>query len=262
MISYRFACFSEQGWFKEPIHAGVRLFKKDIFCVDYRDASVLVSLGGDGTFLRTVHTVLEPLDLENPVGLHTYATFLGLNLGHVGFLANEFDKKVVELPLSSLALKTRDLTILLVSGLEFCKVAVNEVVITSKVKGRLFTLEIEIEHEGIITYKGDGLIIASPVGSTAYNLSANGPIVYPTTKAMILTPICPFTLADRSIVLDDRYKLKVNIDESAEVFIDGQRENINGELTVEIFEYSLRVIQLDKFVSKVQTKLGWNKNIK
>ena len=262
MLSYRFACFSENTWFRDPTYKGVHLFEKDIFCTDYREASIFVSLGGDGTFLRMVHTVFEPLDLKNPIGLHTYATFLGLNFGHVGFLANEFTEEVIGLPLSALALKTRDLVALLISGSDFNKVAVNEVVVTSKAKGRLFTFEVDIKHEGIIAYKGDGLIISSPIGSTAYNLSANGPIVYPTTKAMILTPICPFTLADRSIVLDDRYKLKVRVDESAEIFIDGQKEEVNGDLVIEVFEFPLRVIQLDKFVDKVQVKLGWNKNIK
>jgi NAD+ kinase len=102
--------------------------------------------------------------------------------------------------------------------------ALNDVVISRAAQSHLARLEVEIDGSSAANYDADGLIIATPTGSTAYSLAAGGPIVYPTLEAMVLTPICPHALTQRPVVLPATAKVRVKIHSGGEMFltVDGQ----------------------------------------
>jgi NAD+ kinase len=161
------------------------------------DSLAVVVLGGDGTLLSVARLLR---DLPIPV--------LGVNIGGMGFLtevsledryrfledilAQRFeveDRMLLQAFISRTGPSLSGITVL------------NDVVINKAALARIVDLEVTIDGLYLTTYRADGLIVATPTGSTAYNLSAGGPIVYPTARAIIMTPICSFSLANRSIVL-------------------------------------------------------------
>ncbi len=184
---------------------------------------MIIVLGGDGTLL---HIAEKAARHAIPV--------LGINLGNLGFLTELTEdetfqaleriltgKMMVE---NRLMLKTR-----LVSGGQATsyRYALNDVVITKNVLDRLLRLSTKADDEYITTYRADGLIFSSPTGSTAYNLSAGGPLVYPGLATITVTPICPFMLSSRPIILPSDKQIKTRFDagnkkERAQVIIDGQ----------------------------------------
>lgn len=187
-----------------------------------RDAEFLVVLGGDGTLLQAARAVAQA---ETPI--------LGVNLGHLGFLTEvEVPQLWDVLPriLSGdfeveerMMLRTRVLR----AGREAARfLALNEVVISKGVFARLIQLELFIGGCLVEDYWSDGLIIATPTGSTAYSLSAGGPIVSPQLEVLVITPICPHTLSARSLVISHHEQVRVRAwatHREMAVTIDGQR---------------------------------------
>lgn len=187
-----------------------------------------VSLGGDGTMLHA-------LDKTCPLGVPT----MGVNLGHLGYLA-EVEPEQLEVALSAflggnyrveerMTLETvvttapeRDPTHSTISLSR--KVAVNEVVVEKTSSGNTVRLAAAINGKDFLSYAVDGMIIATPTGSTAYNLSARGPILSPTMRALLMTPVSPHMLFDRSMVLDGSEVLELTVigDRPASVVADGQ----------------------------------------
>lgn len=159
-------------------------------------------VGGDGTLLSVV---------ESASRWHT--PVLGVNLGRLGFIAGfspvdirEHFGEILDGRFSS-----RKLSVLRCEGPGSGPVhALNDIVIKAR-SSRLIRLEVSCEDEHMNTYHADGLIFSTPTGSTAYNLSAGGPIVHPTARVMVVTPINPHTLSNRAIVLDDSHILKVRL---------------------------------------------------
>jgi NAD+ kinase len=183
-------------------------------------ADILVSLGGDGTFLRAAR-------IAGDSGI----PLLGINLGSLGFLA-EVRREEIELAIGCLArnehrLERRRRVAAGVSrGGEFLAslTALNDVVINMGATPRAIDLEVRIEGHQIGRYLTDGIIVATPTGSTAYSLSAGGPIVDPSVDALLLTPICPHTLAVRPLLLPESRELEVILhgDGGAVLTADGQ----------------------------------------
>jgi NAD+ kinase len=182
----------------------------------------VVVLGGDGTLLGAAREVAK---YEVPI--------LGVNLGGLGFLTEVPIKRIypaVELMLknqleveSRLMLETKVLR----EGQEVCRfVVLNDVVINKGPLARIIDLDVSINDEFLTTFRADGLIISTPTGSTAYNLSAGGPVLYPTIGSFILTPICPFTLTNRPIILPDTHVISVQLTKESEervsLTFDGQ----------------------------------------
>jgi NAD+ kinase len=189
------------------------------------DADLVLCLGGDGTMLRAVH-VLDGA----PVPL------LGVNLGRLGYLTE------VEVDSARSALERfeagadeghwhldermmLDVTAIDSDGSELGSWrALNEAVVEKLVSGRTVSLLLRIDGEPFTSYAADGLIVSTPTGSTAYSLSARGPVVSPKHRALLVTPVAPHMLFDRSLVLDPTETIEIEVlgDRSASVAIDGR----------------------------------------
>lgn len=191
--------------------------KKDIF----KEADLIISLGGDGTF----------------IGVCKYATssstpIFGVNLGHLGFMT-EFQKKDFYEKLESYfkgELETEKRTLFTAIQMRnnekiSKEIFINDAVLRNTDISRMFTTIVESEEEHIFNLTGDGVIISSPTGSTAYSLAAGGPIIHHNVKAMIITPICPHSLTNRPLVLSDNrlISLRTKNDFPIQLTLDGQR---------------------------------------
>jgi len=212
------------------------------------EADILISLGGDGTLLRFFHKMYNQIkdQIFNKV-------FMGVNFGTVGFLTvpkNYLNKTEFNL-VNRGVLKIDKYNIL----------ALNEIVIYPKLRGQLFELSVSI-GKSTTYYKGDGLIISTSTGSTAYNLSANGPIVFPEIDCYILSPICPFSLANRPIVVPHTYNIKVTSEDVALVYYDGRFGFEAYELNITYCNNKLKMVTNTDFQELIRKKLGWNKQIK
>jgi NAD+ kinase len=226
------------------------------------DADLAIVLGGDGAMLRSCRMF----------GLHQMP-FVGINLGRLGFLAD-----------SSMADFERDFSQYvhrryeIVHHLMFCctlisdhkreeLVGLNEVAVCSGSNLGMIDVELSINGEHVTTYSGDGLLISTPVGSTAHNLSAGGPILRQSMQAFVVTPICPHTLTVRPIVDDAErlYRLSVphlNPQNTASLVVDGQitRTIQPGDL-IEVRKapvtFQLARLHSHSFYGTLHRKLGW-----
>lgn len=193
---------------------------RDIEVVTVDDESptntdVIVAIGGDGTVLRAARTALR---MNLPL--------LGINAGRKGFLADiEPDRleEAVDVLASGSWQESPRMTIEAVvnDGPEFT--GINDVVIEKVLSQRLISLEVSFDGERFITYYADGLIVATPTGSTAYNLSAGGPLVAPEVEALVLSPVAPHSLFSKSLLLHPRTEVLCTVvqDRTAGVSVDG-----------------------------------------
>ena len=144
--------------------------------------------------------------------------------------------------------------------------ALNDVLIKAKVNSRLVSLEVTADGELVTHYDCDGLIFATPTGSTAYNLSAGGPLIHPSAEVIALTPICPHTLSNRSIIFRAGVKLSVrnlNTDSTLLVTVDGQRDykvSDGQPVSITLATTRLPLVQRRDYAhfSVVRSKLNWN----
>ncbi|MCL5292316.1 MAG: NAD(+)/NADH kinase [Actinobacteria bacterium] len=185
----------------------------------FPDADILVSLGGDGTILRSVRLLRGK---KIPI--------IGVNLGTLGFLSTVEVSElfwVMEKVLSGdyvvderMMLECR---IFYASGEQKRLLALNEVVIERGERQRMIQIDVTINGDFFNKYTADGLILATPTGSTAYSFSAGGPVVAPTNEVVVMTPISPHSLFGRSVILHPNDKVKIDIPEAIEtsVGIDG-----------------------------------------
>jgi len=182
---------------------------------------VVIVLGGDGTFL-SVARFLE--DRSTPV--------VGVNLGGLGFLTEittencYHELKEILAGHYELEERMRLKVSIMREGVEIFRQSVlNDAVINKGALARIVDLKTTIDGRYLTYYRSDGLIVATPTGSTAYNLSAGGPIVYPTTRAIVLSPICSFTLTNRPIILPSSVTVQVELGEPTQdvtLTCDGQ----------------------------------------
>jgi NAD+ kinase len=217
---------------------------------------VVIAIGGDGTLLHTAHLIK---DADRPV--------LGINSGRLGFMAN-IQPEMIDHTLNQVAagsyqiderhmLKARSL-----NGSQYY--ALNEFLFTKKDTSSMITLQADYNGQFINNYWADGLLVSTPTGSTAYNLSAGGPIVMPDTPVMLLTPINPHTLTTRPLVLPDHHTLTIKSAENGKHTLfayDGQIQPNESEFEVQITrsQYSIRLIQLPEqnYFETLRNKLMW-----
>jgi len=188
-------------------------------------ADLIVVLGGDGTLLGVARHIGER---ETPI--------LGINLGSLGFLTEvTTDEALATLARVLAGDYEVDRRIILEAEVERteasngkreeCFRALNDVVIVKRTNGRMLELDVVADRMPFCSYRADGLIVATPTGSTAYALSAGGPIVYPNLGVLVLAPICPHTLSIRPVVLPDSFHLEIRVqtdDSEAVLTCDGQ----------------------------------------
>ncbi len=205
-------------WLTERGHAARTVGADGQVAVE--DADLLVSLGGDGTLLRTVD---HALGRGIPV--------LGVNIGRLGYLT-EVEPDGLEAALADFLAGTylveeRMTLQVTVTGPDGSRVeeriALNEATVEKTVPGHTVRIAASIDGRPFVTYAADGLVIATPTGSTAYNLSARGPVLSPRLRAIVVTPVSPHMLFDRALVLDPAERLGLGVLEPrpAVLVVDG-----------------------------------------
>lgn len=186
--------------------------------------SIVFVFGGDGTILGFSHRIADHLSRNTEM-----PKILGVNLGRLGFLAEFCIEELLKVENLNAFLEfpyTKRLS-LTSNYAEKTYTALNEFVIYNKSNRRMLPVELKIDGEYVTTFNGDGVIVATPTGSTAYSLAANGPIVFPENYNIIITPISPHTLTNRPLVLPSTSKislLPLNFEEDAVISADGQIE--------------------------------------
>ena len=220
---------------------------------------LIVVLGGDGTLMSVARAQEEPVPI------------LGVNLGTLGFLAEisrtELYPSLMEILAGRFETESRSLLEVELErdGGVVSYRALNDAVLTKSALARIIDLRIEVDERLVARYRSDGLILSTPTGSTAYNLSAGGPIAYPSLPVVILTPICPHTLSHRPLVIPDSSQIVVTLEtRSEEVFLtlDGQ-EGMAMEYEDRVrVRSSPRKIELVRssgrsFYDSLRSKLRW-----
>lgn len=214
---------------------------------------VVAVLGGDGTMLSAVH-------------LFPGVPLLGLNLGSLGYLASveeaNFDGAIAALAEGRYSISRR--TALKVRGVS----ALNDVVIARGVSGHVIRLDFSVDGEPVTRFVADGLVIATPTGSTAYSLAAGGPVLMPASQSLVVTPVCPHALSSRPLVLKDSVRMAVSVEVREEgdepgVFADGLQVGTlaAGEvLEIEKSDVAVPLVELDDVnpYEVLTRKLGWS----
>jgi NAD+ kinase len=220
----------------------------------------VIVLGGDGTLLSMARAVG---DLGVPI--------LGINLGGLGFLtATTLDELLPAMEALLGGVMAAEERMMLSARLvragqpvgEY--VALNDVVITKSAMSRIIDLSVSVDGRYATAYRADGLIISTPTGSTAYNLSTGGPILFPTMDAVVMTPIAPHTLSNRPIVLPGGQRIDVTLrgDQDVMLTMDGQvGVPLRERDTVQVGKAlaRIRLLRFDQkdFFSVLRTKLKW-----
>ena len=171
-----------------------------------QECDLVIAVGGDGTML---HAALDSLPFQKPVA--------GINSGRLGYLAQidwPLGDRLQNLIDGAYTLEQRSLLLAQHrsrTGETVCRHALNDVVLARTTAGSMIDIEVEREGRHFASYRADGLIFATPTGSTAYSLSAGGAIVEPSVRCLLLTPICPHSLDDRCLILDGSSRLTVRL---------------------------------------------------
>ena len=235
---------------------------KKFGCDDAFDADVAFSIGGDGTFLRTAQ-VVTPLQIP----------ILGINTGHLGYLTSADVKEASQVMCKLLDgdyfIENRSMLALKSDLIDEGKphFALNDIAFLRQETSSMIEVEVKVHDTPLTTYKGDGLLVCTPTGSTAYNLSVGGPILEPLAQCIILSPVSAHSLTMRPIVIRDSLELAITTRSRASLYqvsIDGETTNMPSETTVYIGKapFCTQVIQFygHDFASTLRTKLMWGKD--
>lgn len=227
---------------------------------------MLFTVGGDGTFLRAIAYVRE-----------SNIPILGINIGRLGFLANISKEKIRE-AVQSIVKKEytiKERTLLQVStdpkinDLKDLNIALNEVTVVRKDTTAMITVETLLDEEFLTSYWADGLIVSTPTGSTGYSLSCGGPVITPSAKNVVLTPIAPHNLNARPLVIPDETKIKLKVigrEKHALLSLDSRITTIpnNTDIFIEKAPFTIKIIQLhnQSFVKTLREKLLWGEDVR
>lgn len=225
-------------------------------------AELVVVLGGDGTLI-SVARLFSGRDVP----------ILGVNLGSLGFLTEITVEELyprLELCLQSTPRVSARMMLMVTLIRERKKSetyhVLNDVVINKGALARIVDLETRINKQFLTTYKADGMIVATPTGSTGYSMSAGGPIIHPQMSCIVITPICPHTLTNRPIVVSDESIISVTIkstfDEKVYLTLDGQvgielQEGDSVEVRKDLNKTSLVMSRSRDYFELLRTKLKW-----
>jgi NAD+ kinase len=225
---------------------------------------LFIALGGDGTLLRLVRDLRGKM---KPV--------MGINFGSLGFLTGfgglSFKEAAKALASGDYRVEERTLleaTVRCLEGDIISRVGLNDVVVSRGDRSRLVQIEVSIDQVCLTEYNADGLIVATSTGSTAYSLSAGGPIVIPNSGVFVVTPICPHVLTNRSVVVSNRSTIRLkashrSIEQPISLSIDGQEPihfHVGDEVTVKAADVTLPLVLPSNFTfaGVLRAKLRWS----
>ena len=232
----------------------------------FENTDLVISLGGDGTMLECVHRMKGFLNV--PIA--------GINIGTLGFLTTCTDEEFPTFAkhLANDELCDKYLHLLDVEMKEEGKgvqnfFALNEVTLMRGDTGRMVTIEAKIDGNYLTHYGADGLIVATPTGSTAYSLSAGGPIITPGSEVFIVNPICPHALSNRALVIPNSSEIALDAcGREPLLFTADGRDVLNLDteypVTIKLAEQGVTLLQLPNttYYHKLRAKLGWTGGIK
>lgn len=225
---------------------------------------VVLTIGGDGTLLKGITYVRE---LEIPI--------LGINAGRLGFLATAHKDRLPEVveQLRNKSYSVIERSVIeavysdngeLVDPVNF---ALNEISVTRKNTASMITIDTELGNEFLSSYWADGLIIATPTGSTGYSLSCGGPVIVPTAKNLVITPIAPHNLNARPLVIPEDTEVKLTVSGREQKYLlsmDSHIKSMPNEraITVRKASFVVKMICLkgDSFVKTLRNKLLWGED--
>jgi len=226
-----------------------------------REAGLLLVFGGDGTMLQVVHDIHG---LDTPI--------LGINVGRLGFLtavtSNDLPDALQKIWRKDFVIESRPLIEAAgqCQGKPIHMSAFNDIVISHGAVSRVIELEVSVDDQPLTHYRGDGLIVSSPTGSTAYSLSAGGPIISPEAAVFAITPICPHAISNRSVIISSDSTVRVKLlSRQMETIIaaDGQLHATLGEddaITIRRSRRAAKLLRLGdtSFFAAVRQKLHWS----
>ncbi|MGZ3787441.1 MAG: NAD(+)/NADH kinase [Bacteriovorax sp.] len=236
-----------------------KIFKGDVKNLNFiaenelhSSSDLIITMGGDGTLIGVCRNITR----NSP-------PIFGVNMGHLGFIT-EFTKAEFFDQLEATLKGDFEITHLSLYQVEvfdkrkdrptFRGYFLNDVVINNNQISRMLTLSVESEGEHIYNLAGDGLIISSPIGSTAYSLAAGGPIIHPKVNAITLTPICAHSLTHRPLVIPDHSSVMIKAaraDESIKLTLDGQQAVVIGSNeVVKVTKKKTKIVHLVKNPSR------------
>ena len=226
-----------------------------------------LSVGGDGTFLTSAAAIG---DKNIPI--------LGINYGHLGFLAEvqsqDVDDILHKLVAGEYTIEQRSLLQLTIldkdgqkrEGLILAPNALNEIAILKQGLSSMLSIELKVNGERLHTYHSDGLVIATPTGSTAYNLSIGGPLMAPQSRGIIITPIAPHSLTVKPLVVPDDWKFDLKVESRYDAYmvsVDGRSQTLTPDMSLHIERapYTVKVVQIgnNSFLKSLQAKLNWGR---
>jgi NAD+ kinase len=217
---------------------------------------LLMVFGGDGTMLRVAREIAGS---STPI--------VGINTGALGFLtdvqAHQLSLALEQIWAGKTQLETRPL--IEATGPSFTKLALNDFVVTRGALPRLIELEVSVNGDALTRYRCDGLIVCSPTGSTAYSLAAGGAVISPDAEVLAITPICPHTLSNRSVIVSINSTIVVKtLSRRVETILsaDGQPPaslTAGDEITIRRSRHSIRLLHLagSSFFDTLRRKLNW-----
>jgi NAD+ kinase len=235
------------------------LFDKDDFYAD-----MVISIGGDGTFLQAASRVGKK---DIPI--------LGITPGRLGFLADISPEEMEETfdEIYNNHYKAEERSVLQLScndeQLMQSPYALNEIAVLKRDSSSMISIHTSINGAPLTTYQADGLIVATPTGSTAYSLSVGGPVIVPHSKTIAITPVAPHSLNVRPIVICDDWEITLDVESRSHSFlvaIDGRSESCreNTRLTISRADYSIKVVKRFNHVvfDTLRNKLMWGADIR
>ena len=235
------------------------------------EVDLAFSIGGDGTFLRTAAEIV-----------HRNIPILGINTGRLGFLADikfeDLDETLDEIFNGNYRIEKRMLlkTNAITSSAKgkqvnnnFASYSLNEVAVLKQDTSSMLTIHAYIDDEYLTSYQADGLVIATPTGSTAYSLSIGGPIMVPTAPNIILTAIAPHSLNSRPLVVDSSCKIRLHVESRSDNFLvslDGMSQTLSSDAVLEISkaDYAQPVVKRrgHTFFETLRNKLMWGADVR
>ena len=230
-----------------------------------KKAEFIISIGGDGTIISTIRKLIG---YKKPI--------LGLHIGGLGFLAesnsDNYKKRILNILNNDYYIENRMLLKVFYTNKNISYDVINELVVDKGYSGRTIRTNVGISNQYVNTYESDGIIFSTPTGSTAYSLSAGGPIVHSKLDLIVITPICPHTLSMRPLIVSSNEKIEITfesdkVNKDLSMTIDGQiQESIdsNSMIFIKKSKHYASMIKFneDNYYSTLRKKMNWKGDLR